>query len=207
MPAVAKILVFPGSLRTGSYNARLAALATKELTLAEAEVTRISLADYPLPLYDADLESRGGVPPNAVQLKRMMAAHHGVFIATPEHNASVPPLVKNTIDWISRVRERGETPLAVFRHRAFALGAASPGAFGGMRSLLALRQVLEIGCGALVIPEQIAVPRAGEAFDDMDNLKDEQLAATLKATARALVDMALAQAGIRMPADLARTTA
>jgi chromate reductase len=185
-----KILVIPGSLRTGSHNARLAALVIKELALAEAEVTRISLQDYPLPLYDGDLETRSGPPQNAVQLKRMLALHPGVFIVTPEYNASVPPLVKNTIDWISRVRERGEAPLAVFKRRAFALGAASPGGFGGMRSLLALRQVLEIGCGALVIPEQVTVARADQAFDDMDNLKDEQLAGTLKTAVRALIDAA-----------------
>jgi chromate reductase len=185
-----KILVIPGSLRTGSHNARLAALVTKELALAEADVTRISLSDYPLPLYDGDLETKSGPPPNAIQLKRMLSVHAGVFIVTPEYNASVPALLKNTIDWMSRVRERGEAPLAVFKRRAFALAAASPGPFGGMRSLLALRQVLEIGCGALVIPEQVAVPRADEAFDDSDNLKDEQLAASLKTAVRALIDAA-----------------
>jgi len=185
-----KILVIPGSLRTGSHNVRLAALVTKELALAEADVTRISLLDYPLPLYDGDLEVKSGPPRNAVLLKQMLSVHHGVFIVTPEYNASVPPLVKNTIDWISRVRERGEAPLAVFKRRAFALGAASPGGFGGMRSLLALRQVLEIGCGALVIPEQVAVPRADQAFDDMDNLKDEHLTASLKTAVRALIDAA-----------------
>jgi chromate reductase len=185
-----KILVIPGSLRTGSHNVRLAALVTKELALAEADVTRISLQDYPLPLYDGDLEAKSGAPANAVQLKRMLALHHGVFIVTPEYNASVPPLVKNTIDWISRVRDRGEAPLAVFKRRAFALGSASPGGFGGMRSLLALRQVLEIGCGALVIPEQVTVARADQAFDDMDNLKDEHLAGTLKTAVRALIDAA-----------------
>jgi NAD(P)H-dependent FMN reductase len=206
MPAP-KILVIPGSLRAGSHNARLAALAAKELTRAEADVTCISLADYPLPLYDGDLEAKSGPPHNAVQLKRMMAAHRGVFIATPEYNASVPPLVKNAIDWISRVRERGETPLAVFKHRVFALGAASPRAFGGMRSLLALRQVLEIGCGALVIPEQIAVPHADQAFDDMDNLKDEHLAAALKAVARALVDITRDMPGHGAAIDLVRGVA
>jgi NAD(P)H-dependent FMN reductase len=185
-----KILVIPGSLRTGSHNVRLAALVTKELALAEADVTRISLQDYPLPLYDGDLEAKSGAPANAVQLKRMLTLHHGVFIVTPEYNASVPPLVKNTIDWISRVRDRGEAPLAVFKRRAFALGSASPGGFGGMRSLLALRQVLEIGCGALVIPEQVTVARADQAFDDMDNLKDEHLAGTLKTAVRALIDAA-----------------
>jgi NAD(P)H-dependent FMN reductase len=185
-----KILVIPGSLRTGSHNARLAALAVKELVLAEADVTRISLADYPLPLYDADLEAQGGLPHNAVQLKRMLTAHQGVLIVTPEYNAAMPPLVKNTIDWMSRVRERGEAPLALFKQRVFALAAASPREFGGMRALLALRQVLEIGCGALVLPEQVAVAHADQAFDEMDALKDEQQAQSLKIVVRRLINAA-----------------
>jgi len=187
-----KILIIPGSLRTGSHNARLAALATKELALAEAEVTRISLADYPLPLFDADLASESGLPAAAVQLKRMVMAHQGVFITSPEYSASVTPLVKNTIDWISRGggRDRGEPNYTAFKGRVFAIGAASSGSGGGMRSLMALRQILELGCGALVIPEQISVPRADQAFDDMDNLKDEVLAAALKTVARRLVELA-----------------
>jgi chromate reductase, NAD(P)H dehydrogenase (quinone) len=187
-----KILVIPGSLRTGSHNARLAALATKELALAEAEVTRISLADYPLPLFDADLATESGLPAAAVQLKRMVMAHQGVFITSPEYSASVTPLVKNTIDWISRAaaRDHGEPNYTAFKGRVFAIGAASSGSGGGMRSLMALRQILELGCGALVIPEQISVPRADQAFDDMDNLKDDVLAAALKTVARRLVELA-----------------
>lgn len=178
--AVPKILVFAGSIRTGSYNARLAALAAKQLALDGADVTRISLEDFPLPIYDGDLEAKSGVPANALALKRMLADHQGAFIASPEYNASITPLLKNTIDWISRVRERGEPPLAVFKNRAFALGGASDSAYGALRSLMALRQVLELGCGALVIPEQITVFRASEAFDEMDNLRDERAAASLK---------------------------
>jgi chromate reductase len=184
-----KILVIPGSLRTGSYNGRLAALAVKELTLAEADVTHISLEDFPLPIYDADLEAKSGPPANAQRLKELVWAHQGVFIASPEYNASVTPLVKNTIDWISRVRAPGEAPLVVFKNRVFALGAASPGRFGGMRSLMALRQVLEIGCGALVIPEQVAVVNAADAFDDMDNLKSAQLATQLKTVVQRLIEV------------------
>jgi chromate reductase len=185
-----KILVIPGSLRTGSHNVRLAALATKELALAEAEVTRISLADYPLPLFDADLLADSGLPDAAVQLKRMVMAHQGVFITSPEYSASVTPLLKNTIDWISRGGGRGEANYAAFKGRVFAIGAASGGSGGGVRSLMALRQILELGCGALVIPEQISVPRADQAFDDMDNLKDEALAVALKTVARRLVELA-----------------
>jgi chromate reductase, NAD(P)H dehydrogenase (quinone) len=185
-----KILIIPGSLRAGSYNARLAALAAKELALLEAEVTRISLEDYELPLFDADLVTSQGLPPAAVQLKRMLLAHHGIFITSPEYSASVTPLIKNTIDWISRVRDPGEQPYAAFKGRVFAIGAAANGGQGGLRSLMALRQILELGCGALVIPEQVAVPHAEQAFDEMDNLKDEALASALKAAMRRLVELA-----------------
>ena len=185
-----KILVIPGSLRSASYNIRLAAVATKELTLAEADVTRISLADYPLPLYDADLVANQGPPANAVKLKQLLAAHRGVFIASPEYNASITPLLKNTIDWISVVREPGEVQLAVFQNRAFAIGGASPGRSGALNSLLTLRQVLSIGCRAFVVPEQVTVPNATEAFDDMDQLKDTRAAAQLKLVVRKLIDYA-----------------
>ena len=185
-----KILVIPGSLRTGSHNVRLAALAAKELALAEAEVTRISLEDYPLPLFDADLIAGSGVPKPAVALKRMMMAHQGVFITSPEYSASVTPLIKNTIDWISRVREGAEPAYAAFRNRVFAIGAVANSGNGGLRGLIALRQILELGCGALVIPEQVAVPRAEQAFDDSDNLKDETFATALKAAVRRLVELA-----------------
>jgi NAD(P)H-dependent FMN reductase len=185
-----KILVIPGSLRSGSYNVRLAALATKELTLADADVTRISLADYPLPLFDADLAFKEGPPENARKLKRMLEAHRGIFIASPEYNASITPLLKNTIDWISVVREPGEVQLAVFQHRAFALGGASPGRSGALNSLLTLRQVLAIGCRALVVPEQIAIPNAEQAFNDKDELVDARAAGQLKTVVKKLIDYA-----------------
>src|SRR3984893_1450416 len=181
---IPKVLVLAGSIRTGSFNARLAAIAAKEIARAEAEVTRISLLDFPLPLYDGDLEARSGPPENAVKLKRMFCAHQGVFIASPEYNASITPLLKNTIDWVSRVRDGKDPPLAAYRDRAVALGAASNGSYGGMRSLITLRQVLELGCGALVIPDQIVVRGAATAFDDMDNLRDEQLTALMQTLVR-----------------------
>ena len=183
-----KILVIPGSLRNGSHNVRLAALATKELVLAEADVTRISLTDYPLPLFDADLAQEHGPPAHAVNLKRLMSTHRGVFIASPEYNASITPLLKNALDWISVVRERGEPQLVAYQNRVFALGAASPGRSGGMQSLLALRQVLAVGCRALVIPEQVTVPNAADAFGERDELRDERAAAQLKLVLRRLVD-------------------
>ena len=185
-----KILVIPASLSAKSHNVRLAALVTKELTLADADVTRISLADYPLPIYDADVADRSGPPRHAVQLKQLMAAHQGVLIASPEYNASITPLIKNTIDWISVVRERGEPPLAAYQNRVFALAGASPRSSGALQSLLALRQVLAVGCRALVLAEQLSVPNADEAFDEADGLKDPRLAAQLKLVARKLVDTA-----------------
>ena len=187
---VPKILVIPGSLRTGSHNARLAALAAKELTLLDIEVTRISLEDYELPLFDADLASAGGPPAAAFKLRQALMAHRGVFITSPEYSASVTPLLKNAIDWVSRVRERGEPTYAAFKGRVFALGSATSGGGGGIRSLMALRQILELGCGALVIPEQVSVPRAELAFDDGDNLRDDALAEALRLAMRRLVELA-----------------
>jgi NAD(P)H-dependent FMN reductase len=184
-----KILVIPGSLRTGSFNVKLAALTTKELALADADVTRISLADYPLPIYDADL-AKSDLPQNAIRLKQLVGNHGGIFIASPEYNASITPLLKNAIDWISVVRERDEPQLYTFQNRAFALGAASPGRSGGMQSLITLRQVLAIGCRAFVVPEQVTVPNAGDAFDASDDLKDARAAAQLKLVVRKLIDYA-----------------
>ena len=187
MPAL-KILVIPGSLRTGSLNARLAAAAAHQFAQAGAEVTRISLADFPLPLYDGDLQSKSGVPKNAINLKRMIGAHHGVLIVTPEYNASVPPLVKNTIDWVTRVQDAHETRGQVFRGRAFAIASASESRLGGMRALAALRLILS-ACHASVIPNQLALSFAGQAYDDMDRLKLPPDIEALGALVRQLVDV------------------
>src|SRR6202140_3812769 len=183
-----KILVMPGSLRTGSLNARLAATAAYEFVQAGAEITRISLADFPLPIYDGDLQSKSGVPKHAVNLKRMISAHHGVLIVTPEYNSSVPPLVKNTIDWVPRVQDAHETRGQVFRERAFAIAAASESRLGGARSLAALRLILT-ACRATVIPNQLALSFAGEAYDDMDRLKHPSDIEALNALVRQLIDV------------------
>ena len=183
-----KILVIPGSLRTGSHNARLAAAAAHELAQAGAEVTRISLSDFPLPIYDGDLQGKSGVPKHAVNLKRMMSAHHGVLIVTPEYNSSVPPLVKNTIDWVSRVQDPHETRGQVFRDRAFAIAAASDDRLGGTRALAALRLILT-ACHALVVPNQLALSFADEAYDDMDRLKHPADIEALGAMVRQLIDI------------------
>ncbi|HEX5212310.1 MAG TPA: NAD(P)H-dependent oxidoreductase [Pseudolabrys sp.] len=184
-----KILVLPGSMRGGSHNVKLAALAVKELATIDIDVTRISLADYPLPMFEGELDDEGA-PANAAKLKEMMMAHHGVFIASPEYSASVTPLLKNAIDWVSRVRARGEPTYAAFKGRVFAIASASPGRGGGLRSLMALRQILELGCGALVIPEQVSVAQADEAFDDKGNLADAETADLLRKQLARLVDTA-----------------
>ena len=183
-----KILVIPGSLRTGSLNARLAAAAAYQFTQAGADVTRISLADFPLPIYDGDLQTKSGVPKHAINLKRMMSAHHGVLIVTPEYNSSVPPLVKNTIDWVTRVQDGHETRGQVFRARPFAIAAASEGRLGGTRCLAALRLILS-ACHATVIPNQLALSFAGEAYDDMDRLKHAGDIEALNAMVRQLIDV------------------
>ena len=183
-----KILVIPGSLRTGSLNARLAAVAAHELAQAGAEVTRISLIDFPLPIYDGDLQAKSGVPKHAVNLKRMMSVHHGVLIVTPEYNSSVPALVKNTIDWVSRVQDAHETRGQVFRERVFAIASASGGRLGGARALAALRLILS-ACHASVIPNQFALSFADEAYDEMDQLKNSTDADALKALVRQLIDI------------------
>ena len=183
-----KILVIPGSTRTGSHNARLAAAAAYQFAQAGAEVTRISLSDFPLPIYDGDLQTKSGVPKHAVNLKRMMSAHHGVLIVTPEYNSSVPPLVKNAIDWVSRVQDVNETRYQVFRGRPFAIAAASESRLGGTRCLAALRLILS-ACQATVIPNQLALSFAGEAYDDMDRLKHPADIEALGALVRQLIDV------------------
>ncbi|HEX9587108.1 MAG TPA: NAD(P)H-dependent oxidoreductase [Bradyrhizobium sp.] len=183
-----KILVIPGSLRTGSLNARLAAAAAYEFAQADAEVTRISLGDFPLPIYDGDLQTKSGVPKNAINLKRMIGAHHGVLIVTPEYNSSVPPLVKNTIDWVTRVQDAPEARGQVFRETPFAIAAASGGRLGGTRALAALRLILS-ACHATVIPNQLALSFADQAYDDMDRLKHPADIEALNALVRQLIDV------------------
>jgi len=186
--AAPKILIIPGSLRTGSHNVKLATVAAYEFAQADAEVTRISFADFPLPIYDGDLQVRSGVPSNAVNLKRMIGAHHGVLIVTPEYNSSIPALVKNTIDWITRVQDPHETRGQVFREKPFAIAAASQSRLGGTRALAALRLILT-ACHATVTPNQLALSFADEAYDDMDRLKNQADIDALKGLVRQLIEV------------------
>jgi NAD(P)H-dependent FMN reductase len=182
-----KVLVIPASLRNEAPDARLASAVTRELIALDAEVTRISLGDFPLPIYDASLDGEPGPSRTVNNLSRMMAIHHGVFIAAPEYNASMPPLLKNAIDWIACLSDRNDGP-APFRDRAFAIGSASDDTKGGEHCLTALRQVLTLGCGATVIPRQISVSLAGHAFDELDRLRELHDIEQLKASVKQLVD-------------------
>jgi chromate reductase len=160
-----KILVFAGSLRTGSLNETLAAYVTRQIAARGASVSHISLADYDMPLYNGDLEKENGQPESASRLCALFYEHQGIFIAGPEYNAGITPLVKNTIDWVSRVDKT-----AVFRGRVFALGGASEGRLGAYRSLMATRQVLELGLNAFVQPEMISVHQASKSYDENGDL-------------------------------------
>ena len=173
MRIVPKILIVPGSNRSGSHNARLAGTISRELVLRECEITRINLLDFEMPLLDIDLETRSGPPINALRLARMFEEHDGIILVSPEYNASVPPLVKNTVDWVSRVKSDSQGSLAPFTHKVFALASASPGRYGGMRGLYHLRASL-MAVGALIITEQLSIGFAANAFDEMDRLTDEQ---------------------------------
>jgi chromate reductase len=175
-----RLLFFAGSAREGSYNKKLARLAQHIATANGIEGVFVDLKDYPMPLYHGDLEANEGPPLKAQEFKALLAEYQGVFIATPEYNSSIPALLKNTLDWVTQVRAKGETGLEVYKTRVFAISGASPGYYGAMRSLLTLRQILEVGVGATVIPQQLALPRANDAFEEDGSLKDKAQQTMLK---------------------------
>ncbi|QKV19502.1 NADPH-dependent FMN reductase [Oricola thermophila] len=184
---IPRVLVFAGSNRSGSFNRQLAQAAAKVLALQGAEVTMIALADYPLPLVDEDLKKEKGVPANAIRLARLFAAHDALFLASPEYNASIPPLVKNTIDWVSLVRSDGSGPVRPFDGLTVALGSASDGKLGGIRGLYHLRAVL-MNVGAQVVSQQCAISWANKAFGEDGMPSDEREAKHLEKACRALLD-------------------
>jgi chromate reductase len=181
-----RLLFFAGSAREASFNKKLALLGRHIAEANGIEAVFVDLKDYPMPIYNGDLEAAEGPPERARAFKALLGEYQGVFIASPEYNSSVTPLLKNTLDWVTRVRAKGDTGLEVFKSRVFAISAASPGYYGGMRSLLNLRQILAVGIGALVIPEQLALPRATDAFDADGSLKDRNQHEMLKGVVEAL---------------------
>lgn len=182
MPHTTRLLFMAGSSRSGSLNGKLARLGAEIADANGIPSALCDLGDYPMPIYDGELEARDGVPENAVKLKALMAVHAGIMIASPEYNAGITPLLKNTIDWVSRVKPSEDAPIDVFKTRVFALCSASPGGYGGMRGLMMLRQTLSLGLGAIVLPDQVAVARATDAFDEHGHLKDKTTQELLKST-------------------------
>ena len=167
-----RILAFAGSLRRESFNKKLVPIAAKGARDAGAEVTLIGLEDFPLPLFDQDLEARQGMPENGKKLKQLFIDHDGLLIASPEYNSSITAVLKNAIDWVSRPAP-GERPLVALRSKVATLMSASPGALGGLRGLVHVRSILS-NIGVIVLPDQISVAKAHEAFNVDGSLKDSK---------------------------------
>ncbi len=178
------ILAFAGSARKGSCNFRLLQIAVEGARAAGADVTVLDLKDYPLPLFDEDLE-RSGTPYHVTLIKQLFLKHDGLLIASPEYNGSLTPLLKNVIDWVSRPA-KGEGRLAAYQGKVAALMTAVPGG-GGLRGLLHLREILS-GIGVIVLPSQTILPGAFEAFDENGQLKDEKQQARLHALGKSLAE-------------------
>lgn len=185
MPTTPKILVFGGSLRRDSYNHKLAALAAKAAESAGATVTFVRLSDFPMPLFDQDIEDKDGLPEHAKRLKKLFVGHDGFLIASPEYNSGMTAALKNAMDWVSRQESDDEPALVAYRGKAAALLSASPGALGGLRNLVHLRSILG-NIGVHVLPDQVCVAKAHEAFADDGSLKDAKQAASVKKIAESL---------------------
>ena len=173
-----KILAFAGSTRIDSYNKTLVKIAAAGAKSAGADVTYIDLRDLPMPMFDQDLEAQDGAPATVKQFKELLIAHGGLLIASPEYNSSVSGLLKNAIDWASRPA-LGEAPLACFTDKVAVIMSASPGGFGGLRGLVALRSILG-NIRVLVLPDQVAIAQAHTAFNPDGTLKDPQQQAAIE---------------------------
>jgi len=171
LAAEKKVLAFAGSTGSESYNKKLVTLAAKTATKMGATVTVIDLKDYPIPLYDADLEKNQGMPENVKRLRKLMITNDAVIIASPEYNASVTAVLKNALDWASRSEDAKYSPEA-FVGKKFAIMSASPGRTGGAKGLIHLRTIIE-AVGGAVVKQQVSIADAANAFDDKGDLKDE----------------------------------
>ena len=181
-----KILAFAGSTRRDSFNKRLVRIAAEGARAAGVEVNVIDLKSFPLPLFDEDLEAADGPPAQALELKRLMIEHDGFLISSPEYNSSLSAVLKNAIDWVSRPAE-GQPPMAAFVGKAAALMSASPGALGGLRGLVHLRAILS-NMQVLVLPDQVAIPKAFEAFSGEGCLNDERQQGKTEGVGRSLAE-------------------
>lgn len=183
---MAKILAFSGSARGESLNRKLLAVSAEGARAAGAEVTIVNLNDFPMPIYDGDLEEAEGIPGKALEFRELMKQSDGFLIASPEYNSSFSALLKNTIDWASRPHAN-EKPLECFRGKAAGLVAASPGYFGGYRGLQQVRYVLG-NIGVIVLPDMFSLPKAHEAFNDDGSMKDSRQAEQAGGIGRALAE-------------------
>ena len=184
-----KILAFAGSTRTDSFNKKLVKVASAGAKEAGADVTIIDLRDYPMPLYDEDLEKKEGLPSNTRKLKELMLSHHGFLISSPEYNSSISGVLKNTIDWTSRQGD-DESPMSCFKDKVAGIMSASPGGLGGLRGLVHVRAILE-NMGVLVIPSQVAISKAHEAFNSDGTMKDQKQEQQVKKIGANLTQMLL----------------
>lgn len=169
-----RILAFGGSLRQDSYNHRLVSIASRGARGAGAKVTLIRLRDYPLPIFDEDLESAQGMPEDARRLKKLFADHDALLIASPEYNGGLSAALKNVIDWVSRATEQDEPPLSVLQGKRAAILAGSPGGYGGSRGLEMLRKQLE-NIRIEVLKNRVTVPKVHEKMDEDGELNDAKL--------------------------------
>lgn len=173
LEAQIKVLAFSGSAREESVNKKLVKEAARIALEMGAEVTFIDLKDFPIPIYDGDLEEECGLPANVINIRHLMTASAVILIASPEYNGSVTPLLKNTIDWVS-LEVKNQPRYLAFAGKKFVIMSASPSPCGGARGLEHLRQILTDldGC---VLPKQVVVPFAYTAFDEKGRLKDQCL--------------------------------
>ena len=183
------LVAFSGSTRRESFNTRLMHAAADLAEAAGASVQRVDLADLEMPLYNADLEASDGLPTGTRLLKVMLRDADGMLIASPEYNGSVTPLMKNTIDWLSRRETDDEPPMLAFRGKAAGLLSASPGRLGGLRGLVHLRAILG-NLGVHVVPGQRSVPHAARAFDEQGALAAEADKAGVQKLVADVIDLA-----------------
>jgi chromate reductase len=182
-----RILAFAGSTRRESFNKRLIKIAVAGAEAAGAKVTLIDLADYPMPLFNQDLEAEKGLPAEAVALKQLFLENDGLLLSCPEYNSSITPLMKNTIDWVSR-QSPGEGALAAYKGKVATLMSASPGRLGGLRCLVHVRSILG-NIGVLVTPDQVAISEANKAFTSDGKLNDAKQHASVEGLGRSLAEL------------------
>ncbi|RMG42063.1 MAG: NAD(P)H-dependent oxidoreductase [Candidatus Dadabacteria bacterium] len=182
------ILVLAGSTRTGSFNRKLAGLALLAAKSAGAAANELDLSMFDLPVYNGDLEEQKGLPESVVEIKKSFFNCNGFIFCSPEYNGSVSALLKNTVDWASRPVKDDPELSVPFKNKTALLLAASPGALGGLRGLSHLRTILT-NLGVIVMPGQMALPQAHQAFDGNGKLLDQEKQAKLEGLVSEFVTM------------------